>query len=444
MLGPVTSTDQPTRTGGDRCPGALRLHPAADGGLARMRVPGGLLTADQVDVLADAAARLGDGAVSLTARGNVEIRGLSDAGGAELGDVLQRAGALPSPTHERVRNVVVSPTAGLDGEGAAGDLVTSVRALDAALLRTPRAADLSGRFLFGLDDGRGDVLALAPDLAARWLSPDLAEIVVGGSPLLVADTADVPEALVTAACAFLDARDAAGETGWRLAELDAAYDVVTAIVDALTDAGLGRRPQEGFAPVPQHDGTPVAPGAVGEATAHLVLPLGTAPADTWRALAEAARRGDGLVRTTPWCSVLLARLDAGERDALLDHASGLGLVADPTDPTVGASACTGLPGCEKSRADVRGDLRAALAAAIGDGAESADQSERLPLHVSGCQRRCGHPRRAHLEAVAGPVTEAGEGAARPVYATGRADGSPATGAPLPDGRDDLTTLLAAR
>ncbi len=465
-----------------------------------MRVPGGLLTAAQVDVLADAAERLGTGTMSLTARGNVEIRGLSEAAGAELGALLQGAGVLPSPTHERVRNIVVSPTAGLDDpvapagssassktrgsratgrstgaakpseHGASADLTAVVRALDGLLIHTPRTADLSGRFLFGLDDGRGDVLALDPDLAARWIGRTGVEIVIGGRAVLVADASDVPQALVTAACAFLDARDATGETGWRLAELDDDEPVVRAIVEALVDAEPARVPDAGFAPAPHHDGAPVPPGRVGATTVHLVLPLGEAPAATWRALAGVARHGDGLLRTTPWRSVLLAGLECTERDALLARAEELGLVADPGDPTVGATACTGLPGCASSRADVRDDLRTALAASAtgtsmgeGTGAHPGDantaagpvgdsgldslragdpvdgpaapgRDDRLPLHVSGCERRCGHPRREHLEAVA-----TGDG-----YAVGRTDGSPAAGAPPSPERGTVAELLATR
>ncbi|MFD0530853.1 hypothetical protein ACFQ1I_36085 [Kitasatospora arboriphila] len=61
--------------------------------------------------LADAAEALGDGALETTSRGNVQLRGLASACGAELADRLRAVGLLPSDTHERVRNIVASPTA---------------------------------------------------------------------------------------------------------------------------------------------------------------------------------------------------------------------------------------------------------------------------------------------------------------------------------------------
>jgi len=51
-------------------------------------------------------------------------------------------------------------------------------------------------------------------------------------------------------------------------------------------------------------------------------------------------------------------------------------------PWEGLSACTGLPGCGKALADVRAQAADAIAAAPATG---------LPVHWSGCERRCGHP-----------------------------------------------------
>src|SRR5215218_8158350 len=161
---PGTGRDAaPVRDRGDACPGALRLHAADDGGLARLRLPGGFLTARQVEALAVAAEELGDGRLDITSRGNVQLRGLGDACAAPLAAALHDAGLLPSERHERIRNIVASPLAGLDGLPTA-DVGGWTRALDGLLCGSDRATGLSGRFLFALDDGRGDVAALGADV----------------------------------------------------------------------------------------------------------------------------------------------------------------------------------------------------------------------------------------------------------------------------------------
>lgn len=109
-ISPRSPGDTCARSSGDACPGTLRLHRADDGALARVRIPGGVLTAARADALLEAALRLGDGELHLTSRGNVQLRGLAPDCGTELARLLSGAGLLPSERHERVRNVVASPS----------------------------------------------------------------------------------------------------------------------------------------------------------------------------------------------------------------------------------------------------------------------------------------------------------------------------------------------
>ncbi|MER5306807.1 cobalamin biosynthesis protein CobG [Streptomyces sp. NPDC002773] len=377
------------RDRGDACPGALRLHLAEDGRLARLRLPAGRLTPRQVEVLAAAAETLGDGRISITSRGNAELRGLSDDCGAELAALLAEAGLLPSPSHERVRNIVASPTAGLDGLGH-GDVQLWARRLDAALCAEPRAAALSGRFLFVLDDGRGDVAPLGGDVSLV-AGEDGSVLLRLGPTVFRLAAADAVRAALAAALAFLDAAEAAGNGAWRPQELP--DDHAPDWAGALTAAGIttepvadpGREPVRVPEPVPVPPlpaSPPPAPGVLRSGALYVLAPLGRLTAAQLRALLPADE-----VRLTPWRGVVV--VGAGTRTAhdRLARLESYGLITRPDAPGAGVTVCTGRPGCAKSLADVRAD---ALAAPAG----------RLPVHFSGCARGCGHPYGDRIEVLA--------------------------------------------
>ncbi|MGK4584351.1 cobalamin biosynthesis protein CobG [Kitasatospora sp. HPMI-4] len=355
----VPGPGAPDRDRSDACPGALRLHTADDGSLARIRIPGGLLTDRQAIALAEAAEELGDGELETTSRGNVQLRGLPSDSGLELGRRLRAAGLLPSDTHERVRNIVASPAAGLDGLGHA-DVQDWARELDRRLCASEAAAGLSGKFLFALDDGRGDVAALDADVTLIATA--------GGGALLrlgrAATARPVPpgraaEGAVRAAEEFLHALRATGTKAWHLREAPELLDPGTEELPALP----------GAAPAPG-----ALPGGLS-----VGLRFGRVGAARWRLLAAASA---GELRLTPWRGVILPGAAAGR----LPELAAAGFRTDPGSAWERASACTGLPGCARSRADVRADAARALDAAARRSAPGG-----LPVHWSGCERRCGHP-----------------------------------------------------
>jgi precorrin-3B synthase len=375
-------TPTAARLRADACPGALQTHAAADGALARVRVPGGLLTGGQLRALAAAARDLGDGALELTSRGNVQLRGLADGAEAELGDRLAAVGLLPSASHERVRNVLASALTGRAGGHV--DVRPWVRALDAGICADPALAALPGRYLATLDDGRGDVAGLGGDVGLLALSPAEVALTLAGTDSGFRAHPDDAVALALAATrAFLDERAAQGGTAWRLAELD---DGVAAVTARLS----GRRGMTvDLPPAP-------TPGPVGAAAQHdgrtalvAVVPLGRLTADQAELLARLADE----VQLTPRRSVVVPDLaeDAVDDAAVALHRTGMVFDADSAWTRV--TACAGRPGCAKSLADVRADA----ARAVADGTLPAGGARQ---HWAGCERRCGRPRGEVVDVVA--------------------------------------------
>lgn len=346
----------------DACPGALQVHRAADGALARVRLPGGMITAGQLGALARAATDWGAGTLELTSRGNIQIRGISAEDTAAVADAVAAAGLLPSPTHERVRNIVASPLSGrVDTTTDVRGLVTD---LDDAIRAEPALAALPGRFLFGIDDGRGDICGLAPDVGIH-VTGDSAALLLAGrdTGVRLAVPAAVPT-LIAVARRFAQIRGIA----WRVSELDDPAILLTDLANT-EEAGATWepivRPPVGW--IEQNDGR-VALGAA--------VPLGVLPARTAEFLAAV----EAPLVVTPWRSVVVADLDEGVADVALRVLAPMGLIFDANSPWLSVSACTGSPGCERSAADVRSDAAAMV-----------DEPSTGHRHFVGCDRACGSP-----------------------------------------------------
>ncbi len=205
----------------DLCPGVFRPWSADDGALVRLRLIGGRLAPGSLAALSNVAREHGDGDIHLTRRANLQLRGLPTHGGKLLPEVvcaIEATGLLPSRTHELVRNLMVSPQTGLSGGRA--DLRPVATELDDVLCENPRLVGLPGRFLFVLDDGRGDLVGRSTDLGLVALDVTTAQLRVGSTgwgPVI--GLAAAARALTDLALRFLDERGDGPEAQWHVDEL---------------------------------------------------------------------------------------------------------------------------------------------------------------------------------------------------------------------------------
>ena len=345
----------------DACPGALQVHQAADGALARMRLPGGMITAAQLQALALAALEFGSPAMELTSRGNIQIRAITDPAG--VADAVAAAGLLPSATHERVRNIVASPLSGR--RGGLGDVRALVGDLDAAIQARPELAELPGRFWFSLDDGRADVSGLEADVGAHLLDAKHAALLVAGVDTGVRMAVDdVVATLVRVATNFLVAHGKA----WRAVELPDVGPLLAGLTPAAEPGATWppiTRPPVGW--IKQDDG---------RVTLGAAVPLGVLQARVAQYLAAI----EAPLVVTPWRSVLVCDLDEGVADVALR-------VLAPS--RAGVRRALAVAGRQRLHGQSR--LRALARRRPPRRAEAARESVGVHRHFVGCDRACGSP-----------------------------------------------------
>ncbi len=361
----------------DACPGILDLHEARDGLVARIRLPGGYASGARLRSLAAMADRFGDGHVDLTARGNVQIRGIQPGAADDMAQRAASAGLMPSPAHDRARNITASPLAGLASHP---DLRGPVRALDRAIRADPGLAALPGRFLFSLDDGTGRAGLGTCDVGLRWHDGATELVVAGYQTGLRGPGRTGIRLAVAAARAFVDQR-AAGPTGWCAAGRPDGDGMGagpgSARVAGRPDGGAGVAAAVGGALGHKVSDTTdrLALGAVPDAEPLIVVaaPLGRLTAAQVRLVAGMLRAGE-VARLTAAGRIVLPLAETAE--AALRRLSEAGIVISDGHELAGVTACAGMT-CASSLADVRA------------------VATRLPalaaVHWAGCSRRCGLP-----------------------------------------------------
>ena len=416
------------------CPGALRPMMARDGLLVRLKITGGIVPAGLARAIADLAERDGNGLLDLSARANLQLRGVREASLPALLDGLRALGLLDGdPAAEAVRNVLCSPMAGyppprsgrggpreawgrggrqlppsqttcsladsktdawtlppppsagpLSG-GAEEDTRPDIRplaaALENALASTSAFHALPPKFGVLLDDGGTPSLAGEPaDLRFAWAG-DAFAIGLGGTAATALDLGRVAtEEVVARAHAILHRLLALPGDARR--PLSLVKDGGRAALAAWFDASPP--PADSACPARPRVEAPLIVGLrtfAGLPVLGLAAPFGRFDAAMLRAAADACV--DEL-RLTPWRTILLP----GIRAAVVP-----GFILDPADPRLRVAACTGMSGCERGSTDTHADAArfAPLAAAL--------PGEGVTLHVSGCAKGCARPARTAITLV---------------------------------------------
>jgi precorrin-3B synthase len=393
------------------CPGALKPMRTGDGLLVRVRLTGGRLSPALAAALAQAARDYGNGLFDLTARANLQLRGVRDETLQPLLDRLSELGVLDdSAAAEQVRNVLASPLAGLD-ETALIDVGPLVAELERRLTGDERFHVLPAKFGFLVDGG--GVLPLEgieADVGLRAVSAEAFRLTADEMEVGLVSGDEAVEAVLDLAEQFLGLRQpderrmrdivkrfqaearafptklGRGRGGVWSAREASTERVRAGLVQSYPEipSQAGHSPSDltslGHLPQLRGGGWSRLAGPYGTFFA-AAAPFGRLDAHQLEGLAAIAETHNLELRLTPWRAILLAS-NTNPPPELGDNIAALGLVTDPSDPRLGIAACPGSPSCLSGEASARVDaerLAPALAPFIRAGAS---------VHVSGCAKGC--------------------------------------------------------
>jgi precorrin-3B synthase len=362
------------------CPSLHAPMPSGDGLLVRMTIRS-TLSLETFEELCELARRHGNGVMEITARGNLQIRGLAPrSADAFAADVMALGIGPPSGVP-----IAISPLADLEGAGTIDVTPLAERIAEAA--------------------------------STTALGPKVSVVLDGGGQLhLDAVFADVRLVWSAAAWHVALAGDAARAAALGAIAQGAATDAVMRLLTVIAARGPNARARtvisaeglgpfrhavcdllfEACAPPRQAPSEPLGLHALaaGKAAQGLGLPFGHGRSGELKTLMAAARRaGSTGLRLAPG-RALLVLLDAPDQaDAVREAARDLGLIVRADDPRRAIVACPGAPACASGEMAAR-DLAATIAAVA---APLLDGSFRL--HLSGCPKGCAHPLPAALTVV---------------------------------------------
>lgn len=403
------------------CPGLSAPMQTGDGLLVRM-LPIGTIPLAAFSALCGAARQHGNGIVEVTARGSIQVRGLSPASAPCFAATVAALGIAADSIA-----VHTSPLAGFDPDEIldAEKLAVDVRA---ALAGHAMAAPLSPKISVAIDGGGVlDLDGLSADIRLRAELKDRRTVLavsVGGDRAGATRLGFVaPDDSALAVIRLIDVIAERGRSaGARdLVASDGAGRFHTAIGPLLLspNSALDSRLRE-------NERTFVI-GAHrlrgGSLACGIGLAFGHADTGSLERLTEVAiARGATGLRAAPDRALIFTGFSPDALSGFAAAAEQLGFIVRPDDPRRFVAACAGAPICASAHIAAR-TLAPRIAAVC-----ASSLGERFTVHVSGCLKGCAHPAAAALTVVgtAEGCRLVADGAARDTpFAAVKADDLPA-------------------
>ena len=375
------------------CPGALRPMLSGDGYLVRLRISCGVVSAAVARAIADCAQRYGNGLLDLSARANLQLRGVQEASLPSLVEALQVHGLIDeSAEAEAVRNVLASPLAGLAPD-AAFDIGPYVRAVEQRLASDKALHSLPSKFGFIVDDG-GDLSLASIDADIRFVAlhdqsaPRFMVSLAGCDDAAVIEAKDLPDVSARLAIGFLAQARQCDTSPRRMGALIASHGAA-GVWRAAGLAPTHQTPRAASPPQLLGHHSLVASGFLG-----LAFAFGRISARDLAWLADMAQtHGSGEMRLTPWRAILLPGVDAHSAQDILSQVSD-DVITNPHDARLAVIACPGAPACASAESSTQDD-----ALSLAPLARILSPSG-VTLHVSGCAKGCARPHATAVTLVA--------------------------------------------
>ena len=364
------------------CPGLSAPMLTGDGLLARF-LPAGPIPLDALIGVCAAARRHGNGVMEVSARGSLQVRGLTPVSAPRF---AEEVATLAIDICEGVQ-IVSDP---LPGDPS---VLIDTSPIAAAIRRVAAAGGLrlAPKVSVVIDGGgRIDLDALFADVRLRAMASDQGprfELALAGNARSATAAGSVSTDESAAAVLDLLARIAAHGQEARAADLLPIPSRAELRANRVSRAeAIGQHPLG-------------ADSALG-----VGLAFGQAQAEALAGLALIVKsNGANWARPASGRALLLGPLSGGAVAAARLNAHQLGLVVEAGDPRRRIAACPGAPACMHGLIAAR-----ALAAEIARVAALPD-GDGIALHVSGCAKGCAHPAPAPLTIVG---TEQGCGIVR--------------------------------